>query len=67
MIVICTATSATELAAECVLRLQRAPHYSLFGTPDYEQWRHYRKTMNPAFSPDNVRKASFAVCVAHHC
>lgn len=38
------------------LILQRAPHYSLFGTPDAEEWKSFRKTLNPAFSPDNIRK-----------
>ena len=38
--------------------LQRAPHYSMLGTPDYEEWRYFRKLTNPAFSPDNMRKVS---------
>lgn len=49
------------------LLVQRAPHYSLIGTPDYEQWKHYRKIMNPAFSPNNIRQASlssFCACPA---
>ncbi|KAA6427914.1 MAG: cytochrome P450 [Trebouxia sp. A1-2] len=36
---------------------QRAPHYSLLGTPDYEEWKSFRKTCSLAFSPDNMRKA----------
>ncbi|KAL3155121.1 hypothetical protein ABBQ38_011179 [Trebouxia sp. C0009 RCD-2024] len=35
----------------------RAPHYSLFGTPNLEEWKSYRKTTNAAFSPENMRKA----------
>ena len=36
--------------------LQRAPHYTLFGTPDSKEWKSYRKTTNMAFSPENMRK-----------
>lgn len=35
----------------------RAPHYSMIGTPDYEEWKSFRKTCSLAFSPDNMRKA----------
>ncbi|DBA70409.1 TPA: hypothetical protein ACH3X2_011822 [Trebouxia sp. C0005] len=34
----------------------RAPHFSLFGTPDPQEWKSFRKTLNPAFSPENIRK-----------
>ncbi|KAA6427588.1 MAG: cytochrome P450 [Trebouxia sp. A1-2] len=38
----------------------RAPHFSLFGTPDPQEWKSFRKTLNPAFSPENIRKATRA-------
>lgn len=38
--------------------VQREPHNSMLGTPDYEEWKYFRKTLNPGFSPDNIRKVS---------
>ncbi|KAL3146212.1 hypothetical protein ABBQ32_002914 [Trebouxia sp. C0010 RCD-2024] len=35
----------------------REPYNSLLATPDYQEWKYFRKTLNPAFSPDNIRKA----------
>lgn len=36
--------------------LQRSPHNNFLATPSYEEWRYIRKMLNPAFSPDNIRK-----------
>lgn len=38
--------------------MQRAPHNNILATPDYEEWKYYRKMTNFAFSPDNIRKVS---------
>jgi hypothetical protein len=38
--------------------MQRAPHNNLLATPDYEEWKYYRKMTNFAFSPDNIRKVT---------
>ena len=47
-----------SISCEATLKrwVQRAPHYSILGTPDAEEWKSYRKTLNPAFSGDNIRK-----------
>ena len=39
--------------------MQRWPHTNLVTTPDYEEWRYVRKMLNPAFSPDSIRKVSW--------
>lgn len=36
--------------------MQRAPHNNILATPDYEEWKYYRKMTNAAFSPENIRK-----------
>jgi len=46
--------------------LQRAPHYSMIGTPDYEEWKSFRKTCSLAFSPDNMRKVIPLVTYMEH-
>ena len=28
----------------------------MLATPDYEEWKYYRKMTNFAFSPENIRK-----------
>lgn len=38
--------------------MQRAPHNNILATPNYEEWKYYRKMTNFAFSPDNIRKVS---------
>ncbi|KAL0038458.1 hypothetical protein WJX77_007162 [Trebouxia sp. C0004] len=35
----------------------RAPHNNILATPDYHEWKYLRKMTNPAFSPENIRKA----------
>ncbi|DBA72449.1 TPA: hypothetical protein ACH3X2_010475 [Trebouxia sp. C0005] len=35
----------------------RAPHNNILATPDYEEWKYFRRMTNFAFSPDNIRKA----------
>ncbi|KAL0048837.1 hypothetical protein WJX82_000386 [Trebouxia sp. C0006] len=35
----------------------RAPHNNILATPDNEEWKYMRKMTNPAFSPENIRKA----------
>ena len=49
-----------SLSAGCnlIVAVQRAPHLNFLGTPHYEEWRYVRKMLNPAFSPDNIRKVS---------
>lgn len=39
---------------------QRAPYNHILATPDYDEWKYMRKMTNPAFSPENIRKVSFA-------
>lgn len=46
--------------------LQRAPHYSMIGTPDYEEWKSFRKTCSLAFSPDNMRKVTPVITYTEH-
>lgn len=41
----------------CVV-MQRAPHNNILATPDYEEWKYFRKMTNIAFSPENIRKVS---------
>ncbi|KAA6425449.1 MAG: cytochrome P450 [Trebouxia sp. A1-2] len=36
----------------------RAPHNNILATPDYEEWKYFRRMTNFAFSPDNIRKDS---------
>ena len=38
--------------------VQREPHNNILATPDYQEWKYFRKMMNPAFSPENIRKVS---------
>ena len=44
--------------------MQRAPHNNIVATPDYEEWKYFRKMTNFAFSPENIRKVgvSESVC-----
>lgn len=41
----------------CVV-MQRAPHNNVLATPDYEEWKYFRKMTNIAFSPENIRKVT---------
>ncbi|KAL0038434.1 hypothetical protein WJX77_006294 [Trebouxia sp. C0004] len=34
----------------------REPHNNMLATPDNEEWKYMRKIINPAFSPENIRK-----------
>ncbi|KAL3146214.1 hypothetical protein ABBQ32_002915 [Trebouxia sp. C0010 RCD-2024] len=35
----------------------REPYNNILATPDYQEWKYFRKVTNPAFSPENIRKA----------
>ncbi|KAL3157252.1 hypothetical protein ABBQ38_001486 [Trebouxia sp. C0009 RCD-2024] len=37
--------------------MQREPYNNILATPDYQEWKYFRKMTNPAFSPENIRKA----------
>lgn len=50
-----------DMSSDVLLqRLQRAPHYSMLGTPDELEWKSYRKTLSLAFSPENMRKVNYS-------
>ncbi|KAL3157249.1 hypothetical protein ABBQ38_001484 [Trebouxia sp. C0009 RCD-2024] len=42
----------------------REPYNNILATPDYQEWKYFRKMINPAFSPENIRKAFPKIYVA---